>query len=141
MQPITRNISTVDLSARFPVTTTVVASPALAAETIIANLTLPSFGDIPIVSGVLLQGWAAYTVGTSGTTVTFRIRQTNVSGTVVVTTGALSGSQHGAGILSADDIAGYDVTPGVGVYCLTMQVANGAAASTVSAVLLAATVV
>jgi len=139
--PIARNVQDVDLSARFPSTTSIVASPSAAAETIIANLTIPQFGVVPIVSGVLLQGWAAYTVGTSGASVTFRIRQTNVSGTVVVSTGALTGSQHGAGILSADDIAGVDAAPGVGVYCLTMQVASAAAASTVSALLLTATVV
>lgn len=140
-QPITENVQRVDLQARFPVTTTVVASPAAAAETIIANLTIPSFGDTSILNGVLLQGWAAYTVGTSGASVTFRIRQTNVSGTVVVTTGALTGSQHGAGILSADDISGFDAAPGVAVYCMTMQVASAAAASTVSALCLTATVV
>lgn len=140
-QPIRANVANTDLQARFPVTTTVVASPAAAAETIIANLTIPNFGDTPILSGVLLQGWAAYTVGTSGTAVTFRIRQTNVTGTVVVSTGALTGSQHGASILSADDISGFDATPGVAVYCLTMQVTAGAATSTVSAVLLTGTVV
>lgn len=140
-QPITANVVHEDLQGRFPVTTTIVASPALAAETIIANLTIPNFGDTPILNGILLQGWAAYTVGTSGTAVTFRIRQTNVTGTVVVSTGALTGSQHGAGILSADDVSGYDAAPGVGVYCLTMQVTAGAGASTVSAVCLAGTVV
>lgn len=140
-QPIRTSSAVVDLSVRFPVTTAVVGSPALAAETIIASLAIPQFGDITVVSGILLQGWAAYTVGTSGTAVTFRIRQTNVAGTIVVSTGALTGSQHGAAILSADDITGYDVTPGVGVYCLTMQVTAGSAGSTVSAVSLAATVI
>ena len=140
-QPIRSNVANTDIQARFPVTTTVVASPAAAAETIIANLTIPNFGDTPILSGVLLQGWAAYTVGTSGTAVTFRIRQTNVAGTVVVNSGALTGSQHGAGILSSDDIAGFDAAPGVAVYCLTMQVTAGAAASTVSALCLTATVI
>jgi len=140
-QPITSNVIHEDLTVRFPVTTTVVASPAAAAETIIASLAIPQFGDVAIVSGILLQGWAAYTVGTSGSAVTFRIRQTNVAGTVVVSTGALTGSQHGAGILSADDITGYDATPGVATYVLTMQVTAAAAASTVSAVALAATVI
>lgn len=140
-QPITENSQRIDLQARFPVSTTVVASPAAAAETIIASLAIPNFGDTSILSGILLQGWAAYTVGTSGTAVTFRIRQTNVAGTVVVSTGALTGSQHGAGILSADDISGVDAAPGVATYVLTMQVTAGAAASTVSAVCLAATVI
>jgi len=140
-QPITANVVHEDLSGRFPVTTTVVASPAAAAETIIASLAIPSFGDTTIMSGVFLQGWAAYTVGTSGTAVQFRIRQTNVAGTVVVASGALTGSQHGAGILSADDIQGVDAAPGVATYVLTMTVTAGSAPSTVSAVCLAATVV
>lgn len=140
-QPINVNSQRVDLSARFPVTTTVAASPSAAAETIIASLAIPNFGDTTIMAGVLLQGWAAYTVGTSGTAVTLRVRQTNVLGTVIVSTGALTGSQHGAGILSADDISGYDAAPGVATYVLTMQVTAGAATSTVSAVCLAATVI
>lgn len=140
-QPITENSQRIDLLARFPVTTTVVASPSAAAETIIANLPIPNFGDTQIVSGVLLQGWAAYTVGTSGASVQFRIRQTNISGTVIANTGALTGSQHGAGILSADDISGFDSGAGVAVYCMTMQVASAAAASTVSALCLTATVI
>lgn len=127
----------VDLSARFIASTTVVASPALAAETIIASVTLPS--GLTINSGVWLQGWAAYTVGTSGTAVTFRLRQTQVAGTLIASSGALTGSQHGAGILSADDINGFDTAPAdAQVYKLTMQVTAGAAASTVSAVFLAA---
>src|SRR6185437_10171319 len=107
LQPITENSQRIDLQARFPLTTTVVGSPAAASETIIASLAIPNFGDTTMMSGVLLQGWAAYTVGTSGSAVTFRIRQTNVAGTVVVSSGALTGSQHGAGILSADDITGF----------------------------------
>ena len=127
----------VDLSARFVASSTVVASPSAAAETIIASVSLPS--GLTINSGVFVMGWAAYTVGTSGTTVQFRIRQTNVSGTVVGNTGAMSGSQHGAGILSADDVNGFDTAAAdAQIYKLTMQVANGAAASTVSAVFLAA---
>jgi len=123
----------IDFSQRFLVTTAVVASPATNAETIIAQL--PAFNaGIPFLKGVYLQGWAAYTVGTSGTAVTLRIRQTNVSGSVIVTTGALTGSQHGAGILSDDDVNGFDTGPAAGqVYVMTMQVTGGAATSTVSA--------
>lgn len=138
--PININGRFVDLSSRILVTTTVVASPAAAAETIIAQL--PAISNLTIVAGVDLSGWAAYTVGTNGTTVQFRIRQTNASGTIVGNTGAMSGSQHGAAILSADDCEGYDASPAAAqVYVLTMQVANGSAASTVSAVKLRAIVV
>ena len=140
-QPIKYRSDFFDLSQRLQATTTVVASPAAAAETIIASLTIAD--DLIIVKGILLSGWAAYTVGTSGTAVQLRIRQTNVSGTVVGNTGALTGSQHGAAILSADDVNGFDTTPVTlpgGIYVLTMQVTAGAAASTVSAVWLAALV-
>ena len=131
----------IDLSPRFFSTTTVVASPAAAAETIIASLTVNQ--SLAVATGVDLSGWAAYTVGTSGTTVQFRIRQTDVNGTVKGNTGALSGSQHGAAILSADDVEGFDAAPVLPgqVYVLTMQVANGAAISTVSAVKLRAIIV
>jgi len=137
-QPIRYDSSGFDLSKRFPVTTTVGASPALAAETIIGTLTIPSFADMAVVSGIIVQGWAAYTVGTSGSAVTFKIRQTNISGTVVVSSGALT---RAAGNLAADDVNGFDSGAGVGTYVLTMQVTAGAAASTVSALYLAAIVV
>lgn len=130
----------IDLSQRAGATTTVVASPALAAETIIASLTLNT--DEVIASGVMLRGFAAFTVGTSGTAVTLRLRRTNVAGTVVATTGALTGG-IAAGNLVAETILGFDTgaaTTGQ-VYVLTLQVTAGAAASTVSAVELDALVV
>lgn len=136
--PIQADVQRIDLSKRFQVTTTIVASPAAAAETIIAQLNLTGFADSPIITGVDLSAWAAYTVGTNGTAVQLRIRQTNVAGTIVGNTGALTGSQHGAAILSADDCEGFDAAPGVGVYVLTMQVTAGSAPSTVSAVKLRA---
>src|SRR6266571_4626677 len=137
-EPITRNVLGLDLSGRFFFTTTVVASPAAAAETIIASLTIPA--NIAAVTGVDLTGWAAYTVGTSGTAVQLRLRQTAVAGTLVAASGALTGSQHGAAILTVDDIQGLDTTPVFPgqVYVLTMQVTAGSAASTVSAVFLSA---
>jgi len=135
--PIQADAQRIDLSKRIQVYSTVDASPAAAAETTIATLTIVGFADTPVISGALLFGWAAYTVGTSGTTVQLRIRRTSIAGTVVADTGAMSGSQHGAGILSADDVNGFDAAP-VGTYLLTMQVANGAAASTVSRLILGA---
>ena len=127
-----------DFTDRIKVTNSVVASPSAAAETIIAQTA--ALGSLRSGQSVMLDGWAAYTVGTSGTAVTLRLRQTNVSGTVIATSGALTGSQHGAGILTADDIAGLDASPTLGgqVYVLTMQVTAGAATSTVSAVFLRA---
>lgn len=133
--PTQQSARFLDLSSRVVTTTTVVASPSAAAETIIASVTLPS--GLTLAQGVQIQGWAAYTVGTAGVSIEFRVRRTNVSGTVIADTGAMTGSQHGAGILSSDDINGFDTSPGDGqVYKLTMQVASATAASTVSAVFL-----
>lgn len=129
-----------DLSSRIVDTTTVAASPAAATETIIGTLTIPNFAGLAVVQKIYLAGWAAFTVGTSGTAATLRIRQTNVSGTVVTTTGALTGGVTAANLL-AQDIAGSDAAPGVATYVLTLQVTGGAAASTVSALQLLALVV
>ena len=131
--PIAETSAAIDFSQRSQVTTSVVASPALAAETIIASLTLQ--GDISVVRSVILRGWAAFTVGTSGTAVRLRIRQTNVSGTVVGDSGALTGGVA-AGNLLVESVAGADASPSnTGqVYVLTLQVTSGSAASTVSAV-------
>lgn len=132
-QPIAYDSQRLDLSKRVQVTTTVVGSPATNAETIIGTLTLIGFPDTAIVSGIDLSGWASFTVGTSGTAVQMRIRETNVAGTVVSNSGALTGG-IAAGNLIAQDIEGFDALPGVQVYVLTLQVTGGAAASTVSAV-------
>jgi hypothetical protein len=137
-EPIKSNVVFEDLSARFQSTQTVAASPALAAETIIGTLTLAGFGDTAVVSGIQFDGWAAFTVGTSGVSATLRIRQTNVAGTVVATTGALTVT---AASLVQINVQGFDAAPGVGVYVLTLQIGSGAAASTVSALSLQGIVV
>lgn len=132
--PIQRNIEQVDLSARFAHSETVVASPAAAAETIIASVTLQQ--GIPIVSGVLLFAWATYTVGTNGVTGRLRIRQTDVAGTVKLDGGALT---RVAAQLVDDAVHGFDSAPADGqIYKLTLTVGSGSAASTVSAVSLVA---
>jgi hypothetical protein len=133
------NAAEIDFNGRVTHSETVVASPAAAAETIIASVSIPN--NTPIVAGVLLFGWAAYTVGTNGTAVTFKLRQTNVAGATIASTGALTGSQHGAAILSDDNISGFDSAAGASqLYVMTMQVTAGSAASTVSAVELCAVV-
>jgi hypothetical protein len=136
--PIQQNILNHDLSARIQQYKTVDASPALAAETVIATLTLADFGNISVVSGIKLEGWAAFTVGTSGVSATMRIRQTNVSGTVIVTSGALTVA---AASLVSVSVNGFDAAPGITAYALTLQIGSGAAVSTVSALQLAAMVV
>ena len=137
-EPIKQSVIFTDLSGRFQSTQTVAASPALAAETIIGTLNIAGFGDTSVVSGIQFDGWAAFTVGTSGVSATLRIRQTNVSGTVVATTGALTVT---AASLVQVNVQGFDATPGVGVYVLTLQIGSGAAASTVSALSLQGIVV
>lgn len=132
-QPISYDSQRLDLTKREQVTTTVAGSPATNAETVIATLTLTGFADTAIISGIDLSGWAAFTVGTSGTAVQMRIRQTNVAGTVVGNSGALTGGIAAAALV-AQDVEGFDALPGVAVYVLTLQVTGGAAASTVSAV-------
>jgi len=137
-EPIKQSVIFTDLSGRFQSTQAVAASPALAAETIIGTLNIAGFGDTSVVSGIQFDGWAAFTVGTSGVSATLRIRQTNVSGTVVATTGALTVT---AASLVQINVQGFDAAPGAGVYVLTLQIGSGAAASTVSALSLQGIVV
>lgn len=118
----------VDLASRVAVSTTVVASPAAAAETIICSVTLPN--GFRAAEQVLLDGWAALTVGTNGTAVRLRIRRTDINGAVVADSGALTGGIAAAALV-AQDIAGADATS-VATYVLTAQVTGGSAASTVS---------
>lgn len=137
-EPIRFNSVAFDLATRFQSYNTVDASPAAGSEAVIATLTLADFGDIAVVSRIELVGWAAFTVGTSGISANLRVRQTNVSGTVVAATGALTVS---AGDLYAPYVSGFDATPGVGAYALTLTVGSGAAESTVSALELRAVVI
>jgi len=123
----------IDLSDRFFFTAAITGSPALAAETVIATLT-PT-GDISVQKGVFLFGQCAYTVGTSGASARYRIRQTGVAGAVVYDSGATT-QGISAGTLVNDSVQGVDTAPVMPgqVYVLTLQVGSGAAASTVSAV-------
>ena len=138
--PIRYDSAGFDLSKRFQIYKTVDASPATNAETVVATLNLASFADLSVVSGVIVSGWAAYTIGTSGTAATMKIRQTNVSGATVVTSGATTGGIS-AGNLVEQDVEGFDAAPGIGSYALTLTITGGAATSTVSAVLLRAIIV
>lgn len=129
--PLNQSIHDHDLSPRFVITTTVAASPATASEVVIATLAIPAFGDPQIVTGIDLSGWASLTIGTSGTAARLRIRQNTVAGTVVGDTGALTGGVTAAAIV-AQDVEGFDATPGVPTYVLTLQVSAGAATSAVA---------
>lgn len=138
-QPIQEAANIIDLTPRFGGSSTVQNSPiAAAAETIIATVNLPAFGDTQIVNGVRLHGWAAFTVGTNGTAATLKIHQTNAAGTTVVSSGALTVT---AANLYAFDVLGADAAPGVATYVLTLQITNGSANTTISAVHLSYTMI
>jgi hypothetical protein len=139
--PIRISSPEIDLAARFQGTSTVVASPTDNTETIIASLTLADFGSISVVSGIRLHGWAAFTIGTSGTAANLKIRETDASGTTVAATGAVNVGVYAATQLTALDVLGFDAAPGVIKYVLTLTVTGGAAASTVSALHLSAAVI
>lgn len=136
VEPISRSGLSVDISPRFLVSTTVAASPTAATETTIATVTLPS--NVAVVSSVILMGYASFTVGTSGTAVRLRIRQTNTSGQTVADTGAVTGGITAANLVTLNN-GGQDASSAAGqVYVLTLTVTGGAAASTVSNVQLLA---
>jgi hypothetical protein len=136
--PFVYGAAEIDLSPRFKSSSTIVGSPALALETIVCQITGLD-GFIGAASGVFLSGVVSFTVGTSGSAVTVRIRTgtTVGAGTVVATTGALTGGVTAANLLS-QDLQGFDSAASGGTaiastsYCLTLQVTAGAAASTVS---------
>ena len=136
--PIQIGAAGLDLSGREGDTATVAASPSAATETVIASFVLPT--DVVVEHGVLVFGFAAWTVGTSGTTSTLKIRQTGTSGTTIKATGAETSA---AGVVLSRAIMGVDSAPALTgqTYVLTLTIANGAAASTVSAVELIAIVI
>jgi hypothetical protein len=132
--PITAGAKGLDLSGRVVHSATVVASPAAAAETTICTVTIPD--DIAIMLGVVLIGYAAFTVGTNGVSANLKLRQTNTSGTTIKASGAVTET---AANLDGRSIAGVDTAGTAGaVYVLTLTVGSGSAASTVSAVSLIA---
>lgn len=133
----------VDLSPRFSANSTVVGSPATNAETVVASIT--AIGSAVVQgSGVIIWAQAAFTVGTSGTAVTYRIRQgtTAGSGTVLFNSGAVTGG-IAAGNLVVENVNAFDTAatfPGQS-YCLTLTITGGAATSTVSAANIACLIV
>lgn len=133
--PIQLGAAALDLSPRVFKSEVVAASPAAAAETTICSVVVQ--GDLSTALGVVLIGWASYTVGTNGTAVTFKIRQTDTAGTTVATSGAETAT---AATLASKSIMGVDdgQVAARQVYVLTMTVTAGSAPSTVSAATLLA---
>lgn len=136
--PIKVGGAVVGLSERIFQNATVVGSPAADAETIIASLTISD--DLVVTEGVLVVGFCAFLLGASGVSSNVRLRKTDASGTILKSTGTILGTA--ADLLSRTVIA-FDTSPTVPgqVYVMTLTVASGAAASTVSAVTIAALVV
>ena len=133
--PIQLGAAGIDLSPRVFKSEVVAASPAAAVETTICSVVVQ--GDLSTALGIVLIGWATYTVGTNGTGVTFKIRQTDTSGTTVTASGATTAA---ATNLQDKTIMGVDdgQVAARQVYVLTMTVTAGSAASTVTAATLLA---
>lgn len=139
--PIQESAANLDLSPRVFKSTAVAASPADATETTVCTLTCT--GDIAVVSGILVIGFAAFTVGTAGVSVNAKIRRTDTSGTTVVATGVTNEGVTAATQLGTRLVLGYDTGPTMPgqVYVLTLTVGSANATSTVSAASLIAVVI
>jgi hypothetical protein len=134
--PISESAIGVDLTPRFIQSVTVAASPSAASETTVCTLTIPP--NVPVVNGIIVMGFAAFTVGTSGANCNLKIRQTGTSGATIAATGATTGGIS-AGNLVDMNVMGMDTAPiAGGVYVLTLTIGSGAATSTVSATQLVA---
>lgn len=133
----------VDFSPRVAANNTVVASPALAAETVIASI--PAIQSAVVQGlGVVVFATCAYTVGTSGASARYRIRTgvTAGAGTVLFDSGVTTAGIAAAALV-VESIQAFDTAstfPGAS-YCLTLTIGSGAATSTVSAVSICALVI
>jgi len=138
LEPITGTVRGLDFTPRVIHSTTIVASPSAATETIIASITLGD--DASPVQGVELIAFAAFTIGTSGVSGNLKIRQTDTSGTTIAATGVVNAGVWAATQLTELYVAGFDTAPVLPgqTYVATLTVGSGAAASTVSAVYLRA---
>jgi hypothetical protein len=135
--PIQEGADSLDLGNAVVSSQTVVGSPAAAAETIIASITVPVIRDDQEVH---IDGWCGFTAGTSGVTAQLKIRRTDASGTTKATGPAktvVATNVYDATI-AAKDAPGAAVNQ---VYVMTLLVGSGAAVSTVSAVNLRALIV
>ena len=125
----------VDLSDRIMANTTVVGSPALAAETAIASVTVK--GAVSTALGVIVICKASFTIGTSGVSYQLRTYHGTASGTKLDDSGAVTAV---ATDLYSTTVVAFDPSPKLPnqVYTTTLTIASGAAASTVSAVTIVA---
>lgn len=128
--PINVDAAHIDLSSRVFSSTTVAGFPGAAVETIVASFTLG--GDLALMAGIYLWGFATFTVGTSGTAATLRIRRTDTSGAIQANSGALTVA---ATNVVSPVVMGFDTqkTLLTQVYVLTLTVTAAVASSTVTA--------
>jgi hypothetical protein len=138
--PIQYTARDLDLGPRLFRTLTVAASPAAAAETIVATLTITE--DLAVSQGVYLFAQIGFTVGTNGVSARLRIKHTNASGATLGDTGAKTET---AANLDALSCLGFDASPSSPttgqVYVATLILASASAASTVGSAALFALVV
>ncbi len=137
--PIHLDGTGLDLSPRLFKSSAVAASPAGATETTICTLTCNL--DLAVMECAVLFASCAFTVGTNGTDITLKLRQTDTSGSTIFSTGILNAPA--AADLLAYSFAAFDTAPVLPgqVYVLTLTVAGGSATSTVSAAQLMALVI
>jgi hypothetical protein len=130
--PFRYDAAALNLSPRVFTSTAVTGSPAAASETIVCTVT--TSGDIAAALGAVILFAVAYTVGTSGVSARYRVRQTNVAGTVLFDSGVTTAGIAAAALVneSVQAIDTAPVLPGQ-VYVLTLTIGSGAATSTVSA--------
>ena len=136
--PIQYNAGNIDLSPRLVRSSAVAASPSAATETTVCTLTVGN--QIAVQAYVLLWCQVALTVGTNGTAVTLKIRQTDTSGSTLFSTGALTATAANLITVPGQAVDTGPTVPGQ-VYVVTLTVTGANAASTVSAAQLFALVV
>jgi hypothetical protein len=131
--PIQESAANLDLSPRVAYSATVAASPTDGTETTVCSVTCP--GDIAIVTGIIVMGWFAITIGTSGVSVNAKIRRTSAAGTTLQATGAVNEGASAATQLAYRYLQVVDTAPTMPgqVYVLTATVGSASAGSTVSA--------
>src|SRR5436309_2022064 len=115
--PITESALGLDLSPRYAFTTAVVGSPAAAAETTVATLTVTQ--DLAIAVGIRLTAWCAFTVGTNGVSANLKIHHTNAAGATIAASGAVTVTAANLASLSAFGIDLLGVLPGQ-IYIATL---------------------
>lgn len=130
-EPIRTNAALVDMGVRLARSASVVASPTTTAETIIASVTCSQL--VEVGQGILVMGFAAFTVGTDGVGANVKLRKTDASGSTLKATGITTVV---AANLVSRTITAFDTSPTLPgqVYVMTLTVASASAGSTVSAV-------